>query len=84
MTVVSITAFHATKIMLCFQQMGIVGTEQDYKIIYRDTKSNFLCNVHTGKKKGLTMELQNSVSNPALAQILLAIAQEPAPFQSVS
>lgn len=84
MSVVQITPFHATKIMLCFKEMGIEGTAVDYKTIYRDTSSNFLCNVHTGKRRGTTMELQNSVSNPVLAQILLAIAQEPAPFQSVS
>lgn len=82
MSVVQITPFHSTKIMLCFKEMGIVGTAVDYKTIYRDTGSNFLCNIHTGRR-GVTMELQNSVSNPALAQILLAIAQESEPSQPI-
>lgn len=77
---VPITAFHATKIMICFDQLGITGFVTTYKTVYRDTNSNFLCNVHTGRR-GMKMELQNSDSNPNLAQILFAITQESEPSE---
>lgn len=81
MNVFPITSYHAAKILVCFQQLGVIGDVRDYKTIYRDSNSNFLCNVHTGKK-GMSMELQNAESNDALAQILRTIVQEPEPLQT--
>lgn len=80
MSTTAITPLHATKILLCFQEMGIFGVTEQYKTVYRDPNSNFVCNVHTGRK-GLTLELQNPESNPPLTQIILAIAGEPVPSQ---
>lgn len=75
-----ITPLHATKILVCFQQVGILGVTEQYKTVYRDPKSNFVCNIHSGKR-GLTLELQNPEANAPLAQIIMAIAEESAPPQ---
>ena len=80
MSTTAITPLHATKILLCFQEIGIVGVTEQYKTVYRDPNSNFVCNVHSGRR-GLTLELQNPESNPPLTQIMLAIAGEPVPSQ---
>lgn len=80
MNTTAIAPLHATKILICFQEMGILGAAEQYKTVYRDPKSNFVCNVHSGKR-GLTLELQNPESNAPLAQIIWAIAEEPVPAQ---
>ncbi|MFP7605296.1 hypothetical protein [Serratia quinivorans] len=80
MSTTAITPLHATKILVCFQQMGISGSAEQYKTVYRDPNSNFVCNVHSGKK-GLTLELQNPENNTPLAQIIWAIAGESEPTQ---
>ncbi|HGW8506235.1 TPA: hypothetical protein ACNRPQ_004474 [Raoultella ornithinolytica] len=76
MSTKAITPLHATKILVCFQEMGISGATEQYKTVYRDPLSNFVCNVHSGRK-GLTLELQNPESNAPLTQIVSAIAEEP-------
>ncbi|QJT79588.1 hypothetical protein [Kosakonia sp. MUSA4] len=73
-----ITPFHATKIRQCFEKLNISGEVFDYKTVYRDTKTNFICNVHTGRK-GMSMEVQNADKDLGLAQILSAIARETPP-----
>lgn len=78
MSTTAIEPLHATKILTCFQQLGISGASSEYKTVYRDPTTNFVCNIHSGKK-GLTLELQNPESNYPLAQIILAIAAEPVP-----
>ncbi|MDM2775674.1 hypothetical protein OGY18_00605 [Citrobacter sp. Cpo142] len=80
MSTTAITPLHATKILVCFQEMGIFGSAEQYKTVYRDPNSNFVCNVHSGRR-GLTLELQNPESNTPLAQIIWAIAEEPVPTQ---
>ncbi|HCM7227004.1 TPA: hypothetical protein N3282_002383 [Klebsiella aerogenes] len=80
MSTIAITPLHATKILICFQEMGILGSTEQYKTVYRDPNSNFVCNVHSGRR-GLTLELQNPDSNTPLAQIIRAIAEEAVPTQ---
>ncbi|WP_137231043.1 hypothetical protein [Pantoea agglomerans] len=80
MSTIPITPLHATKILVCFQEMGIFGATEQYKTVYRDPNSNFVCNVHSGRR-GLTLELQNPEANTPVAQIIKAIAEEPVPNQ---
>ncbi|WP_152486568.1 hypothetical protein [Dickeya zeae] len=64
-----ITPEIAARIAKLFGIWDIKAEPGQYRTVYRDPKSNFVCNIHNGKR-GLTLELQNPTSNPSYAQAI--------------